>query len=175
MPSTEGNKTSVNLRIYVSRLRRRLANSRDGGAVVAVMWLILHASGHRKYVLASPLRFASRNIHSLLRRNENEHRPFLSSSLATRLTSCQRLISEMYNIKTELSFLRGMKHNGHLISIAFKNISGSCYSISWFLLRDRIYANKFFNFITYWILLVCCFQSCVSIKSRYFEWSGVKF
>lgn len=88
MPSTEGNKTSVNLRIYVSRLRRRLANSRDGGVVVAVMRLILHASGHRKYVFASPLRFASRNIHSLLRRNENECRPFLSSSPATRLTSC---------------------------------------------------------------------------------------
>lgn len=34
MPSTDGNKTSVNLRIYVSRLRRRLANSRDGGVVV---------------------------------------------------------------------------------------------------------------------------------------------
>lgn len=82
MPSTEGNKTSVNLRIYVSRLRRRLANS---GAVVAVMRLILHASGHRKYVLASPLRLASRNIYSLLRRNENEYL-FLSSSPATRLS-----------------------------------------------------------------------------------------
>lgn len=81
MPSTDGNKTSVNLRIYVSRLRRRLANSCDGGVVVVVMRLILHAGGHRKYVLASasPLRFTSRNIYSLLRRNENGYRLFVFS------------------------------------------------------------------------------------------------